>query len=158
MKNFKKISSWLPLSFHYQLLSQFPNFAAHRSSSRSSGMVNGCRGFESIKDEGKKHGWRERKRGRRGSRIKPLCSKVSRTFSHGDSSRLITNSKASSPTGGETHSPVCLSRSYCHFYGPPFGVSAMKSANPLFFPSHRPQTCYCSSLIREPGHNNWSIS
>lgn len=118
------------------------------------GMVNGCRGFESIKDEGKKHGWRERKRGRRGSRIKPLCSKVSRTFSHGDSSRLITNSKASSPTGGETHSPVCLSRSYCHFYGPPFGVSAMKSANPLFFPSHRPQTCYCSSLIREPGHNN----
>lgn len=118
------------------------------------GMVNECRGFESIKDEGKKHGWRKRKRGRRGSRIKPLCSKVSRTFSHGDSSRLITNSKASSPTGGETHSPVCLSRSYCHFYGPPFGVSAMKSANPLFFPSHRPQTCYCSSLIREPGHNN----
>lgn len=102
----------------------------------------------------RKKAWMARERGRRGSRIKPLCSKVSRTFSHGDSSRLITNSKASSPTGGETHSPVCLSRSYCHFYGPPFGVSAMKSANPLFFPSHRPQTCYCSSLIREPGHNN----
>lgn len=144
MKNFKKISSWLPLTFHYQLLSQFPNFAAHRGSSRSSGMVNGCRGFESIKDEGKKHGWRKRKRGRRGSRIKPLCSKVSRTFSHGDSSRLITNSKASSPTGeGNTQPrlfvPVLLPllrptfRCFRNEIGEPSLLSISSASNLLLF-------------------------
>ena len=53
----------------------------------------------------RKKAWMARERGRRGSRIKPLCSKVSRTFSHGDSSRLITNSKASSPTGGGNTQP-----------------------------------------------------
>lgn len=36
------------------------NSSVHRSSSRSIHYaIDGCRGFESIKDEGKKHGWRE---------------------------------------------------------------------------------------------------
>lgn len=84
-----------------------------------------------------------------GSCIKPLCSKVSRTFSHGDSSRLITNSKASSPTGGNTQPrlfvPVLLP-----LLRPTFRCFR-NEIGPLLspFPSHRPQTCYCSSLIRD---------
>lgn len=150
------------ISIHnHSIINYYPNFQISSPSKliaspcimQSSGMQNGCRGFESIKDEGKKHGW-----GGRGSCIKPLCSKVSRTFSHGDSSRLITNSKASSPTGGNTQPrlfvPVLLP-----LLRPTFRCFR-NEIGPLLspFPSHRPQTCYCSSLIREPRHNNWSIS
>lgn len=52
------------------VINYYPNFQssieAHRDPCimQSSGMLNGCRGFESIKDEGKKRGWRERGRGR----------------------------------------------------------------------------------------------
>lgn len=48
------------------VINYYPNFQssieAHRDPCimQSSGMLNGCRGFESIKDEGKKRGWRER--------------------------------------------------------------------------------------------------
>lgn len=92
----------------------------------------------------RKKAWMARERGRRGSRIKPLCSKVSRTFSHGDSSRLITNSKASSPTGeGNTQPrlfvPVLLPllrptfRCFRNEIGEPSLLSISSASNLLLF-------------------------
>lgn len=146
--NFKKIPSD---SYHrYQLLSQFPKL--HRSSSWSmhyaiqwyAERVSRFRKYQRRR----KKAWMAREGEGEGSCIKPLCSKVSRTFSHGDSSRLITNSKASSPTGGNTQPrlfvPVLLP-----LLRPTFRCFR-NEIGPLLspFPSHRPQTCYCSSLIR----------
>lgn len=134
----------IPIIIPLSIIIPIPKFYSPSRLIAIQRMVNGCRGFESIKDEGKKHGWRERKRGRRGSRIKPLCSKVSRTFSHGDSSRLITNSKASSPTGeGNTQPrlfvPVLLPllrptfRCFRNEIGEPSLLSISSASNLLLF-------------------------
>lgn len=133
------------------VINYYPNFQssieAHRDPCimQSSGMLNGFRKYQRRR----KKAWMAREGEGEGSCIKPLCSKVSRTFSHGDSSRLITNSKASSPTGGNTQPrlfvPVLLP-----LLRPTFRCFR-NEIGPLLspFPSHRPQTCYCSSLIRD---------
>lgn len=45
--------------------------------------------------------------------------------------RLITDSKAPSPPATETQPRFVCLRSYCHFYGPPFGVRNEIGSRPL---------------------------